>query len=143
LIVEKMKVLKIGRAQDNDYVVDNDPTVDLYHCEIIMDDSGIRLRDLNSTNGTFVNLKTVGYFDVLNTKAIVNAFENEVQVNGEIYLSREDQFWGIRVGEKKRIAGKFFIVLLVRKFLPPQEQDLYVGMCQGDVSPLPDSYFSN
>ena len=46
---------RAGRAPDNDVVVTG-ATVSLRHCEIAGDESGVyRIRDLGSTNGTFLN----------------------------------------------------------------------------------------
>lgn len=48
---------RIGRARDNDIIVDGPDaaTVSLYHAEISRDLSACRIRDLNSTNGTWIN----------------------------------------------------------------------------------------
>ena len=43
----------IGSADSNTLVVD-DPTVSRFHCEVSIGDHGIRIRDLGSTNGTYV-----------------------------------------------------------------------------------------
>ena len=51
----KMK-LKIGRAIDNDINIEQDAdSVSRYHAEIIINDLHFEIKDLNSTNGTFVN----------------------------------------------------------------------------------------
>jgi pSer/pThr/pTyr-binding forkhead associated (FHA) protein/S1-C subfamily serine protease len=50
-----VRVLKIGRSSSNDIVV-SDPTVSTQHASITISDTGeVRLKDLNSKNGTFVN----------------------------------------------------------------------------------------
>jgi pSer/pThr/pTyr-binding forkhead associated (FHA) protein/soluble lytic murein transglycosylase-like protein len=48
---------RVGRAPDNDAVIDGPDaaTVSLYHLEILKDGASCRVRDLNSTNGTWVN----------------------------------------------------------------------------------------
>jgi diguanylate cyclase (GGDEF)-like protein len=53
------KVLTIGRGRDNDICV-NHRSVSRTHVEIHVDDRGAQLRDLRSTNGTFVNEEQVG-----------------------------------------------------------------------------------
>ena len=47
-------VTTIGRAHDNDIVIDL-KTVSGYHCKIIVENENYVLVDLDSTNGTFVN----------------------------------------------------------------------------------------
>ncbi len=50
-----MRLLHIGRALDNEIVV-NDTTVSRRHAQlVIQDDGSVQLIDLNSSNGTFVN----------------------------------------------------------------------------------------
>ena len=51
-----MKIIKIGRSLDNDCVIQNS-NVSGHHAELILDDNEQQgtIRDLNSTNGTFVN----------------------------------------------------------------------------------------
>jgi hypothetical protein len=44
----------IGRSPDADFTI-NHPTISTLHCELLLNDSGVMLRDLESTNGTFVN----------------------------------------------------------------------------------------
>jgi pSer/pThr/pTyr-binding forkhead associated (FHA) protein len=44
----------IGRVEDNTFQI-ADPSVSSHHCEIHLRGSDIFIRDLNSTNGTFIN----------------------------------------------------------------------------------------
>jgi DNA-binding NtrC family response regulator len=48
----------IGLHPSNDMNLE-DPTVSRFHCEILMDDAGARVRDLDSRNGTIVDGVTV------------------------------------------------------------------------------------
>jgi predicted component of type VI protein secretion system len=50
--------LLIGRAEDCDLRVESD-FVSTYHCVLLLDDYTLRLRDLASKNGTFVNGRRV------------------------------------------------------------------------------------
>ncbi|MFZ4483064.1 MAG: FHA domain-containing protein [Chthoniobacterales bacterium] len=51
-------VLTIGRLGDNDVQLD-DGSVSSRHAEIVVEDGGAVLRDLGSTNGTFLNAEQV------------------------------------------------------------------------------------
>jgi hypothetical protein len=52
---------RLGRAPDNQVVVKGEDasTVSLYHAEIMIDSGACHVRDLGSTNGTFVNRERV------------------------------------------------------------------------------------
>ena len=50
----KSGVTRIGRGDQNDCMV-NHPSVSSSHCEIVVSSAGVLLKDLGSTNGTFVN----------------------------------------------------------------------------------------
>ena len=43
----------VGRDDDNDFTID-DPSVSSFHAQIIMDGSSVSIKDLGSTNGTFI-----------------------------------------------------------------------------------------
>src|SRR5688572_21332448 len=47
-------VNRLGRRDDNDFQVD-DPTVSSVHCEIRVNGDTVVVRDLGSSNGTFIN----------------------------------------------------------------------------------------
>lgn len=54
-----MRTIKIGKSSSNDYVI-GDNTVSRQHAALtIMDDGKMLIKDLNSTNGTFVNGKRI------------------------------------------------------------------------------------
>ena len=44
----------IGRVEDNTFPI-LEPSVSSHHCEILLKGSDVVVRDLNSTNGTFIN----------------------------------------------------------------------------------------
>tara|TARA_B100000767_G_scaffold238772_1_gene233685 strand:- start:8859 stop:10085 length:1227 start_codon:yes stop_codon:yes gene_type:complete len=67
-----MKTIKIGKAEENDFVINDDSTVSRYHIQLFIDEeANVFLTDLHSTNGTFVNgLKVIepvllNSFDIL------------------------------------------------------------------------------
>jgi len=44
----------IGRVDDNTFQI-ADPSVSSHHCEVLLQGSEVLIRDLNSTNGSFIN----------------------------------------------------------------------------------------
>jgi hypothetical protein len=50
----RLGVNRVGRNPDCDFPIP-DSTVSTNHCELIVTDVGVMLRDCNSTNGTFLN----------------------------------------------------------------------------------------
>jgi pSer/pThr/pTyr-binding forkhead associated (FHA) protein len=51
-------VNRVGRGSDADFQI-NHPTVSALHCELILSDGAVLIRDCGSTNGTFVNGKAI------------------------------------------------------------------------------------
>jgi hypothetical protein len=45
---------RLGRGVSNDFTI-NDPSVSGSHCEILVQDGGATVKDLGSTNGTYIN----------------------------------------------------------------------------------------
>ena len=50
----KVDKTTIGRVEDNTFQI-AEPSVSSHHCEILLRGSEVVVRDLNSTNGTFIN----------------------------------------------------------------------------------------
>jgi len=51
-----MRIITVGREIGNDIVISDDSFVGRHHLQLIKDEAGVFfVRDLNSTNGTFVN----------------------------------------------------------------------------------------
>ncbi|MDD4849186.1 MAG: FHA domain-containing protein [Gemmiger sp.] len=82
LDVKKKKKILIGRGEDCDVTLTSD-RVSRHHCEITYTDGHCEVRDLGSTNGTFVNGQRV-HSAVLSNGAVINvptqvfAFSNGV-----------------------------------------------------------------
>ena len=81
-----MKEITIGRSPANDIII-NSPKVSSTHAVIFVEDSGeIILRDLNSTNGTFVNGKRI-------SEAIINSTDKvqvcDSEINWRDYLTKQ------------------------------------------------------
>ncbi|MFO1488061.1 MAG: FHA domain-containing protein [Verrucomicrobiota bacterium] len=54
LIELRLGVNRVGRSPDADFPIGHS-TISGLHCELILRESGVTVRDLGSTNGTFVN----------------------------------------------------------------------------------------
>lgn len=50
----KVETTTVGRVEDNAFQI-ADPSVSSHHCEIQLKGSEVLIRDLNSTNGSFIN----------------------------------------------------------------------------------------
>lgn len=50
----KVEKTTVGRVEDNTFQI-AEPSVSSHHCEILLRGSEVLIRDLNSTNGTFIN----------------------------------------------------------------------------------------
>ena len=50
----KVERTTIGRVEDNTFQI-ADPSVSSHHCEILLKGTDVVVKDLNSTNGTFIN----------------------------------------------------------------------------------------
>src|SRR5207248_6162273 len=50
----KVDKTTIGRVEDNTFQI-TEPSVSSHHCEVLLRGSDIVIKDLNSTNGTFLN----------------------------------------------------------------------------------------
>jgi transcriptional regulator with GAF, ATPase, and Fis domain len=91
-------LLRIGARRGNDLVL-TDSKVSGLHCEIRLDDRGYRLRDLDSTNGTFVGGFRIN--DIYVPPGTVIQFGatkvrfDPLGESVEVELSREDRLGGI------------------------------------------------
>ncbi|HVU27633.1 MAG TPA: FHA domain-containing protein [Verrucomicrobiae bacterium] len=50
----RLGVNRVGRDPDSDFPILH-PTISTNHCELVVTEAGVILRDCNSTNGTFLN----------------------------------------------------------------------------------------
>jgi pSer/pThr/pTyr-binding forkhead associated (FHA) protein len=50
----KVDKTTIGRVEDNSFHL-AEPSVSSHHCEVLLQGSEVRVKDLNSTNGTYIN----------------------------------------------------------------------------------------
>lgn len=56
-------ITRVGRAPDNDLMLDH-PSVSHHHCELELGFEGLKVRDLGSTNGTYLSGRIVSQADV-------------------------------------------------------------------------------
>lgn len=56
-------ITRVGRAPDNDIVIDH-PSVSQHHSELELGPAGLRIRDLSSTNGTYLAGRMISQSDV-------------------------------------------------------------------------------
>jgi hypothetical protein len=54
----RLGVNRVGRDPDCEFCIDH-PTISSVHCEMVLSNDGVYIRDCGSTNGTFVNGKPV------------------------------------------------------------------------------------
>ena len=108
----KKKITRIGKKSDNDIVVD-DKTVSRNHLEIEATSDSYLLRDLNSTNGTFINgmrvkeafLSPGDVISVGSTKIEYQAFDEKVQMEPS-----KNDFFGEMVGKSKKMRQIFGVL---------------------------------
>ena len=98
----KSRVIRVGRQPDNDLVL-YDTGVSRHHCEIYAADNGYAVRDLGSSNGTFVNSQLVGDSavndgDLIQVGPIVFSFrggediDQPTDIEGFVHFSDDDDF---------------------------------------------------
>ena len=74
-------IIRIGKASDNDFVV-NDPHVSRYHAKLIREEGGCwLLEDLGSTNGTFVNGAQIVKKHVTPSEFTIITFKQRLRYN--------------------------------------------------------------
>src|SRR5215471_15029533 len=59
IIELNLGVNRLGRVQGNDFQIEH-PTISAKHCEIVLGDGVVIVRDCGSTNGTFVDGEPIG-----------------------------------------------------------------------------------
>lgn len=81
-LVLKDGVNTIGRGEANDFTI-SEPSVSTSHCQIIKTDGCVRLRDLGSTNGTFINGARVTEAELKSGPILLGAIEVMFEADGE------------------------------------------------------------
>jgi predicted component of type VI protein secretion system len=99
LTVEKTT---IGRVDDNTFPIP-EPSVSSHHCEILLKGSDVIVRDLNSTNGTFINGHQVSGEAPLKAGQILRL--------GQIEMRLEDGATATaKAAEQKKLPDKTMVI---------------------------------
>src|SRR5215467_7370196 len=77
----KAEKTTVGRVEDNTFQI-AEPSVSSHHCEILLRGNDVVVRDLNSTNGTFINGEKV-------TEKVIKP--NEILRLGQIEMRLETE----------------------------------------------------
>jgi pSer/pThr/pTyr-binding forkhead associated (FHA) protein len=90
----RLGVNHIGRSPEADFSI-NHPTVSVNHCQIILSNDGVLIRDCGSTNGTFVNGDQVREAWLLPGQTVnlgdVELFVESTEINVEIPQYERDR----------------------------------------------------
>jgi pSer/pThr/pTyr-binding forkhead associated (FHA) protein len=77
----KAEKTTVGRVEDNIFQIP-DPSVSSHHCEITLKGNDVVIRDLNSTNGTFINGQQITEA-TLKPSQILRLGQVEVRLEGD------------------------------------------------------------
>lgn len=77
----KAEKTTIGRVEDNTFQIP-DPSVSSHHCEVLLKGTDVVVRDLDSTNGTFINGQQVTEA-TLKPSQILRLGQVEVRLEGD------------------------------------------------------------
>lgn len=101
--VVKPSGLKIGRTAPADIVV-SEPSVSREHCVVEMSAGKLRVMDLNSTNGTYVDNKRIGRAEMLGIGSVLRvgnvSFEHVVRTRAEV--QQQAELSGVSFGSGSR-----------------------------------------
>src|SRR6266496_6521076 len=78
----KVDKTTIGRVEDNTFQI-AEPSVSSHHCELLRRGSDIVVKDLNSTNGTFINGEKVADEAVLKAGQVLRLGQIEMRLESE------------------------------------------------------------
>ena len=89
----KAETTTVGRVEDNTFQIP-DPSVSSHHCEIILRGAEVIIRDLDSTNGTFINGQQI-------TEATLKP--SQILRLGQIEVRLESEQSGSQAGPKRTL----------------------------------------
>jgi len=95
--------LKIGRTKPADIII-SEPSVSREHCVVELAANKLRVMDLNSTNGTYIDNKRIGRAEILPVGSVLRvgnvSFEHEVRARSD--LDGHGNGFGIGLGAGSR-----------------------------------------
>jgi ABC-type multidrug transport system ATPase subunit/pSer/pThr/pTyr-binding forkhead associated (FHA) protein len=133
-------IIQIGRDPSNDVRLDA-PTVSRFHAQIERVGKRYRVRDLNSSNGTFVNQERIGDQVWIEAKDSVQIGPYRF-VMGEDELAQYDESGGIKVEAidlNKWVRDDLNILQNISVIFQPREFIVVVGQSGGGKSTLLDA----
>lgn len=99
--------VKIGRTAPAD-IIAPDPSVSREHCQVELAADKLRVLDLNSTNGTYIDNKRIGRAEILPVGSILRvgnvSFEHEVRSRADIEQGNALGFDAGSIPRESRIA---------------------------------------
>jgi len=103
---------RVGSNSANDLVL-TDPTVSRFHCEIVSDATGVRVRDLDSKNGVWVDgLRVVDAW--LRHGSVTRLGQTSVRLDlhrsSNTYVVSESRAFGHLVGQSVRMRAVFHVL---------------------------------
>lgn len=124
-VVTASDVIRVGKAGDNDLVL-NEQTVSRVHFEIVRDAKGYLVRDLRSTNGTFLDGAEVREA-YMRAGAVISAGAAQVRFQPveeviEVRPSERDSF-----GELRGTSARMRLAFGVGERLAPTEASILVA----------------
>lgn len=141
LQIGSRSMLKIGRDPQNDICI-NHPSISRYHAEIRKENGSLILRDLNSSNGTFVNGRALTRDWTLKVQDVVRIGMSTFTLNIDETLDRIDEEGNLRLDalHLTKIVGKGIKLLDdISLSILPREFVIVAGVSGGGKSTLLDA----
>ena len=141
LQIGSRSLLKIGRDPQNDICI-NHPSVSRYHAEIRKENGSLILRDLNSSNGTFVNGRALTRDWTLKVQDVVRIGMSTFTLNIDETLDRIDEEGNLRLDalHLTKVVGKGIKLLDdISLSILPREFVIVAGVSGGGKSTLLDA----
>ncbi|HEX8991103.1 MAG TPA: FHA domain-containing protein [Anaerolineales bacterium] len=135
------KIMRIGRNPDNDIVLPA-PTVSQYHAEVEKIGQRYRLHDLRSSNGTFLNGKSVSGETWVHPGDAIQIGPYRFAVDQDELAQSDQSEGGVRVemlGLNKRVSRGLNILQDISLVFEPKEFIVVVGQSGGGKTTLVDA----